>query len=332
MRALPQHHQALTRAIGQQWENRHGHGGRRIAIPFRHHQQGGCGDLGRVPIGPAGLGIFAPIQQHAIGGAERLRVAPHAFRVGRPGHAGPMFKPTRRDQPGALAFRHTCHPAFPRLSLRHGAVSAQRRSCGATSQAWPITQPRWGKQHQAFHQRGVIGGEAAHQRAPPGPADMHQLRDIAPFANEGGGGADILHRRLTAHDGRIGFRRLVHLRRAGAAAIAANIQAPNVKALACDIIHPGQATERQVKRRMRRIGRAMHEKHRARWGEGVQVFRALITQEKLDPGIARRDHEFLGHQRGLGLGGRGSQQRRGQRCRQHGASVHRKPPVRSGPL
>ena len=115
---------------------------------------------------------------------------------------------------------------------------------------------------------------------------MHQLRDIAPFANEGGGGADILHRRIAPHDGRIGFWRLAHFRGAGAAAIAANIQAPNIKTLACDVIHPGKAAERQVKRRMRRVSRAMHEQHCPRGGKGVQVFRALIAQEKLNPRIA----------------------------------------------
>ena len=115
---------------------------------------------------------------------------------------------------------------------------------------------------------------------------MHQLRDIPSFADEGGSGADILHRRIAPHDGRIGFRRLAHFRRAGAAAIAANIQAPNIKTLACDVIHPGKATERQVKRRMRRIGRIMHEQHCPRGGEGVQVFRALVAQEQLNPRVA----------------------------------------------
>ena len=53
---------------------------------------------------------------------------------------------------------------------------------------------------------------------------------------------------------------------------------------------------------MRRVSCAMHEKHRARGGKGVQVFRALVAQEQLNPRIAGRDHEFFRHQRGLRLG------------------------------
>ena len=157
---------------------------------------------------------------------------------------------------------------------------------------------------------------------------MHQLPDIPPFANKGSRGADILHRCLTAHDGWIGLGRLAHFRRAGAAAIAANIQAPHVKPLAGDVIHPGQAAERQIEGRMRRIGRAMHEQHRPRRGKTRQVFRALVAEKQLNPRIAGGDHEFLGQQRWLGLGGGGGgEQRRGQGRGQHGASIHRKPPV-----
>ena len=108
---------------------------------------------------------------------------------------------------------------------------------------------------------------------------MYQLCYGAPFTDEGRRRGDILHRRIAAHDGGIGFGRLAHFRWACAAAIAANIQAPNIKTLAGDVIHPGKATERQVKRRMRRVSRAMHEQHCPRGGEGVQVFRALVAQE-----------------------------------------------------
>ena len=141
---------------------------------------------------------------------------------------------------------------------------------------------------------------------------MHAFRDGAPAAHEVGNAENIRHRRLAAHQRRIGLGRLGHLGRAGAAAIAADIHAPHIEATACDVIHPGEAAERQVKGRMRRIGRAMHHDERATGREARHALRPLVAHEDLNASIARRHHEFLGDDaRRLGLG-LNRDQRRGE--------------------
>ena len=237
-----------------------------------------------------------------------------------------MFEPAGWDQPGALVLWHAGTAPGAGSRLGHRPVGAERAARVREARALP--QPDRRVEDQLLDQRRVIGGEPPHQRRAPGITQHREFRQAARATDEGRGRRNVAHRLLAPHQGRVRLGRLRHLGRARAAPIAAQVQAPDIKTAPGDVVHPGQPAERQVERRMRRVGRAMHHQQRP-VGPRRQALRPLVAQEQLDPRVAGRHHMLLGHdcRRGLRLGLGLHDQGGGEEGRgHHGTTLHGRVP------
>jgi hypothetical protein len=96
---------------------------------------------------------------------------------------------------------------------------------------------------------------------------------------------------------------MVHLRRPGRAAVAAQIDEVDVVTALGDVIHPGEAVQPQVEGGFGGIGRAVHVEQDLVGGELLHALRVLVAHVELDARVGRGHHElFHDDLRGLGEG------------------------------
>jgi hypothetical protein len=76
--------------------------------------------------------------------------------------------------------------------------------------------------------------------------------------------------------------RLGHFGRTRGPAVAAQIDQIHVEAAAGDVVHPGEAVEREIEPGLGRIGGTVHEQQDALGRESAHVRRALAAQVQLD--------------------------------------------------
>ena len=164
---------------------------------------------------------------------------------------------------------------------------------------------------------GFSRGVSRHQRGPPRPAQQVEARDAAALENEIDDRRDILDGGDAAHDRRIGVGFVVHLLRSCGFAVAADVEQVDVVAARGDVVHPRHAVELEVERRVRGVGRAVHEQQRALGSECGHVGRVLVAHVDFNARFRRHHHLFHDDLRSLRQSLRGADLR-GECCRDDG--------------